>query len=123
MFTGVPTRIADGDTLTLPGGTRIRFFGIDAPESDQTCKDAQGATWACGVCSADQVQEDAPVLQPCAPASSTPPAAVQLPLHGSMRGGPLWVCDVLCLLPALCCRRPGGSGCSARQDWQLCDQL
>lgn len=53
VFTGVPTRIADGDTLTLPGGTRIRFFGIDAPESDQTCKDAQGATWACGACCAN----------------------------------------------------------------------
>ena len=48
MFKGVPTRIADGDTLTLPGGTRIRFFGIDAPETDQTCTDAQGASYACG---------------------------------------------------------------------------
>jgi endonuclease YncB( thermonuclease family) len=56
VFTGVPTRIADGDTLTLPGGTRIRFFGIDAPESDQTCKDAQGATYPCGQVATDALR-------------------------------------------------------------------
>lgn len=56
VFTGVPTRIADGDTLTLPGGVRIRFHGIDAPESDQTCKDGQGAIWACGQVATDALR-------------------------------------------------------------------
>jgi endonuclease YncB( thermonuclease family) len=37
----------DGDTLRL-GSTRIRLIGLDAPELDQTCTDAEGATWACG---------------------------------------------------------------------------
>lgn len=39
-------RIIDGDTLDLDG-TRIRLYGIDAPESAQTCR--HGAReWDCG---------------------------------------------------------------------------
>ncbi|WP_164876030.1 thermonuclease family protein [Falsirhodobacter deserti] len=39
-------RIIDGDTLDL-NGSRIRLYGIDAPESAQTCR--RGAReWACG---------------------------------------------------------------------------
>lgn len=30
------------------GGTRIRMYGIDAPESKQLCRSAKGATYACG---------------------------------------------------------------------------
>jgi endonuclease YncB( thermonuclease family) len=44
-------RIVDGDTLalTLAGGTlRVRLHGMDAPELDQTCPDAEGALLACG---------------------------------------------------------------------------
>jgi len=37
----------DGDTLRL-GGERIRLVGLDAPERDQTCTDANGAEWPCG---------------------------------------------------------------------------
>jgi endonuclease YncB( thermonuclease family) len=40
-------RVIDGDTLDV-GGTRIRLYGIDAPEADQTCETAQGQSWACG---------------------------------------------------------------------------
>lgn len=40
-------RVIDGDTLDL-GGTRVRFWGVDAPESDQRCLDAYGAEYACG---------------------------------------------------------------------------
>ena len=36
----------DGDTLDMTG-TRIRLFGIDAIESEQTCTRG-GAEWACG---------------------------------------------------------------------------
>jgi endonuclease YncB( thermonuclease family) len=39
--------VIDGDTLAL-GGRRIRIHGVDAPESDQTCEDADGARYACG---------------------------------------------------------------------------
>lgn len=42
-----PVRVLDGDTIVI-GATHIRLEGIDAPESAQTCTDAQGATWACG---------------------------------------------------------------------------
>jgi len=45
-LTGV-ARIVDGDTVKI-GRTRIRFFGIDAPERDQTCRDAHGVDWNCG---------------------------------------------------------------------------
>ena len=39
-------RVLDGDTIAI-AGQRIRLFGIDAPESDQTCT-ADGEEWACG---------------------------------------------------------------------------
>eukprot|EP00955_Chlamydomonas_euryale_P043964 352766-Chlamydomonas_euryale.AAC.5 len=34
-------RVVDGDTLVVDG-TRIRLFGVDAPESKQVCRDALG---------------------------------------------------------------------------------
>lgn len=40
-------RVVDGDTLHA-GEQRIRLVGIDAPEKAQTCRDAQGRSWACG---------------------------------------------------------------------------
>lgn len=43
--------ISDGDTLRLDtaGGIAvIRLFGIDAPETAQTCQDAKGRNWSCG---------------------------------------------------------------------------
>ena len=43
----------DGDSLTV-SGERIRLFGIDAPEFDQTCTRA-GAQWACGQEAATQL--------------------------------------------------------------------
>jgi endonuclease YncB( thermonuclease family) len=39
--------VVDGDTLEIRG-TRIRLFGIDAPESDQTCHDDDGKLYRCG---------------------------------------------------------------------------
>ena len=39
--------IHDGDTITV-SGTKIRLFGIDAPERGQTCRDGAGATYDCG---------------------------------------------------------------------------
>jgi endonuclease YncB( thermonuclease family) len=42
------THIADGDSLRS-GELRIRLFGIDAPEKNQQCTDANGADWACGM--------------------------------------------------------------------------
>jgi endonuclease YncB( thermonuclease family) len=39
--------VVDGDTIEI-GSVRIRFWGIDAPESRQLCKDASGKAYACG---------------------------------------------------------------------------
>ena len=39
--------VIDGDTLDIHD-TRIRLFGIDAPERQQTCFDEAGAVWRCG---------------------------------------------------------------------------
>ena len=39
--------VIDGDTLDIHD-TRIRLFGIDAPERRQTCFDEAGARWRCG---------------------------------------------------------------------------
>ena len=40
-------RVTDGDTIRF-GGTRVRLFGIDAPEIKQTC-DFEDKTWNCGI--------------------------------------------------------------------------
>lgn len=40
-------RVIDGDTIAF-GATRIRLFGIDAPEINQTCKFPSGKIWNCG---------------------------------------------------------------------------
>ena len=37
----------DGDTLRT-SGERVRLYGIDAPEYDQTCRDDTGRSWPCG---------------------------------------------------------------------------
>lgn len=39
--------VIDGDTLEMRG-ERIRLFGIDAPESGQTCQTRGGRAWRCG---------------------------------------------------------------------------
>lgn len=39
--------VVDGDTIDV-AGTRIRLFGIDAPEADQTCHDDDGKIYRCG---------------------------------------------------------------------------
>jgi endonuclease YncB( thermonuclease family) len=39
--------VVDGDTLRF-GAQRVRLTGLDAPELDQTCRDAAGEGYACG---------------------------------------------------------------------------
>ena len=43
---GIPT-ISDGDTIRIED-KRIRLNGIDAPESKQMCRRADGSAWYCG---------------------------------------------------------------------------
>jgi hypothetical protein len=52
-LSGVP-RIVDGDTLAI-GATKVRLQGIDAPETDQVCLNANGAHWTCGIDARDQL--------------------------------------------------------------------
>jgi endonuclease YncB( thermonuclease family) len=42
-----PARVIDGDTLDM-ARTRIRLWGIDAPETRQTCEGRDGQTYECG---------------------------------------------------------------------------
>lgn len=42
-----PARVIDGDTFDI-GHTRIRVFGIDAPEMGQPCVTQDGQRWDCG---------------------------------------------------------------------------
>jgi endonuclease YncB( thermonuclease family) len=44
--------VIDGDTIEI-AGERIRFNGIDAPESWQTCRDGAGEEYRCGKASAE----------------------------------------------------------------------
>jgi len=46
-------RVIDGDTLEV-AGTRVRLFGIDAPEMDQSCASANG-DWSCGRWARDEL--------------------------------------------------------------------
>ena len=41
-------RVIDGDTIDL-NGTRIRLQGIDTPETRQSCLDAAGEAYSCGL--------------------------------------------------------------------------
>ena len=43
-----PDRIVDGDTIIL-NSKKIRFHGIDTPETHQKCKDEKGFLYACGL--------------------------------------------------------------------------
>jgi endonuclease YncB( thermonuclease family) len=54
-LTGIPM-ISDGDTLDI-GATRVRLEGIDAPETDQVCLNANGDVWRCGVEARDQLKD------------------------------------------------------------------
>lgn len=46
-LSGLP-RVVDADTVYL-GNAKIRLEGVDAPEMEQVCLDADGAKWQCGV--------------------------------------------------------------------------
>jgi endonuclease YncB( thermonuclease family) len=48
------SRIVDGDTVEI-AQTKIRFVGIDAPETDQLCLDAKAQKWACGISARDEL--------------------------------------------------------------------
>jgi endonuclease YncB( thermonuclease family) len=52
-LSGVP-RVVDGDTLAI-GATKVRLEGIDAPETDQICLNANGVQWTCGIDARDQL--------------------------------------------------------------------
>lgn len=49
------TRIVDGDTLEV-AGTKIRLFGIDAPEHGQICRDAANTGYDCGARASAQME-------------------------------------------------------------------
>lgn len=52
LLHGQASRVSDGDTFTLSSETRIRLFGIDAPELNQKCK-RDNACEPCGQMSRD----------------------------------------------------------------------
>jgi len=46
--------VVDVDTIAIRGEkTRIRLYGVDGPESQQTCNDASGTRYLCGSKAAD----------------------------------------------------------------------
>ena len=46
--------VVDGDTLAIRGEkTRVRLYGVDAPEGQQTCDDAERKRYLCGSKAAD----------------------------------------------------------------------
>ncbi|MBC6405414.1 MAG: thermonuclease family protein [Rhodospirillales bacterium] len=42
-----PASVTDGDSIEIDG-RRIRLYGIDAPEFEQSCRTAAGRVWRCG---------------------------------------------------------------------------
>jgi endonuclease YncB( thermonuclease family) len=51
-----PVRVIDGDTIAI-GDTRIRLWGIDAPEMRQTCQGKEDQVYECGRDSAAVMRE------------------------------------------------------------------
>lgn len=48
--------VIDGDTLAIRGEkTRIRLYGVDAPEGQQTCNDGEGKRYLCGSRAAEAI--------------------------------------------------------------------
>jgi endonuclease YncB( thermonuclease family) len=54
-------RVVDGDTLVVTDARqvkhRVRLFGVDAPETKQTCTLNNGTAWACGVQAGDALRD------------------------------------------------------------------
>jgi endonuclease YncB( thermonuclease family) len=48
-------RVVDGDTLEV-AGQKVRLFGVDAPELDQSCERG-GRVWACGQAAREALAE------------------------------------------------------------------
>lgn len=49
-------RAIDGDTIAV-GASRVRLWGVDAPEAAQTCSDTQRRSYACGEASAAAMRQ------------------------------------------------------------------
>ena len=49
-------RVVDGDTLVVNGETRVRLYGVDAPETKQLCTRPDGSAWTCGVSAGDALR-------------------------------------------------------------------
>jgi endonuclease YncB( thermonuclease family) len=73
---GVP-RIVDGDTLEL-ASTKLRLYGIDAPETQQQCLNGNNKRYACGVLSQGRshLAVQSASAQPCV--AELPNGALQL---------------------------------------------
>lgn len=52
---GAQVRVIDGDTMDV-NGTKVRLWGIDAPEGEQSCQ-RDSVAWLCGQESAKQLRE------------------------------------------------------------------
>ena len=50
-------RVIDGDTLIVKG-ERVRLHGIDAPEREQVCLNANGAPYSCGQAAAARLRKE-----------------------------------------------------------------
>lgn len=51
-----PPKIIDGDTLVI-ANEKIRLFGVDAPETKQSCQDSKGHPYDCGVAATEALRE------------------------------------------------------------------
>lgn len=56
-----PARVVDGDTLVVTDGSggahRVRLYGVDAPETKQSCTLQDGTSWPCGIRAGEALRE------------------------------------------------------------------
>lgn len=106
--------VIDGDTLEIHG-TRIRLWGIDAPESSQLCRGEDGLQYSCGAQAANDLDASLRgVLSTVTQSTSTNMAARSQPVPSVVRTSANGLCLAASLWIGPNTRKADMPGCRAK---------